>query len=190
MKKNKIILVAIAPFYEGHVLWVNQLFDFLDIFTAASVFLPQLTLNEDVELESNKIIPLIATQYPSAQTYTANANIRSTSAYRAGAEQAVEKIKGYFTFEGQHVLLETFNDKLYWALSRQYEVLLSEELQATFHALQQGLISSLVAELKQTETDAVVVVPIEHAAILQECLGSVFETPLFVYGEDFLDTEG
>jgi len=189
MEKNKIILVAVAPFYDGTVLWVNQLFDFLDIFTHATLFLPRLTLNEQIELENNKIIPLLMTQYTNAREYSANANIRATNAYTDGYVQAFEKIKGYFTFEAKRVLLETFNDKLYWALSRQYEVLLSEELQATFHALQQGLIASLVTKLKQTSTDAVIIVPIEHAAIMQECLESVFEVPLFIYGEDFLDTE-
>jgi len=189
MKKTKIILVALAPFYEGSVLWVEQLFDFLNVFADGIVFLPHVTLNEQVRIEYNKIVPLLGDQYSNVSYYSANANIRDVSGYQQACAQALAKIKSYFTFDDDRVLLEHFNDKVYWALGRQYELLLSPEFQATFHALQQGLIASLGSQLKTTAQDALIITSIEHAAVLQDYLSGMFEQRIFIYGEDFLTDE-
>jgi len=189
MTKPKIILVALAPFYDGTVLWVEQLFDFLNLFTTETILLPHVTLNEKIFVEDNAILSLIDEVYPDVVYYRANANIQSVESYLQAREQAFEKIKSYFTFVENRVMLEQFNDKLYWALARQYEMLLSDEFGPTFHDLQQGLIVSLDEKLKTIQHDALVIVPIEHAAIFQEYLATMFDTPIFIYGEDFLDIE-
>jgi len=190
MKSRNIILVALAPIYDGNVLWVDQLFDFLNVLPDATIYLPSVRLNDELKLEQNKIIPLLEKQYEHIVYYKAEASVYDAPAYLRACDVVMDKIKGYFTFEQGQVRLEQFNDPLYWALARQYELLLSAEFQATFNAVQRGLIGSLVEAIKTKQTDAVVIVPLEHAAIFKECLEAVFEEHIFTYGEDFLADEG
>lgn len=189
MKKPKIILVAIAPFYEGKILWVEQLFDFLNIFATETLFLPQGTINQNTLFEYNALLPLIATQYPQAHYYEGDVSMTDTGVFLEAYEIAMQQFKSYFTFAQGTITLSTFNEQLYWTLGKQYETFLPQQWQTPFHILQQKLLDHLLLQLQHITTDAVVVLPIEYAAIFQETLAQSFAEQLFIYGEDFLEDE-
>jgi|GEM_PF-5155966 len=190
MHKPKIILVALAPIYSGKIVWVEQLFDFLNLFPHARMILSRMMLSSGNSIEMNMITPMLAEQYEKLEYLDTLLTITDEKEFLEATKGVIQKIVSYFSFSDNLVTLELMNYDMYWLLARQYGVLLPTKYQDAYKQFETTLLHNiqLIIAAEQKE-DMVFILPIEQAYLVREQLCVEAERTVFIYGEDFLDEE-
>lgn len=190
MHKPKIILVALAPIYSGKIVWVEQLFDFLNLFPHARMILSRMMLSSGNSIEMNMITPMLAEQYEKLEYLDTLLTITDEKEFLEATKGVIQKIVSYFSFSDNLVTLELMNYDMYWLLARQYGVLLPTKYQDAYKQFETTLLHNiqLIVAAEQKE-DMVFILPIEQAYLVREQLCVEAERTVFIYGEDFLDEE-
>ena len=190
MHKPKIILVALAPIYSGKIVWVEQLFDFLNLFPHARMVFSRMMLSSGNSIEMNMITPMLAEQYEKLEYLDTLLTITDEKEFLEATKGVIQKIVSYFSFSDNLVTLELMNYDMYWLLARQYGVLLPTKYQDAYKQFETTLLHNiqLIVAAEQKE-DMVFILPIEQAYLVREQLCVEAERTVFIYGEDFLDEE-
>ena len=194
MKTKTNFLIGIAPYYQTKPVWVEELLDFLVVFPEADLFVPNMMLNNQINLEINRIIPFLKQQFTHCQTYGGNLELHDVTAFEQNYQQTLQKMLHYFD-STKTVTLETMQEDVYFHLFRQCGMLLPMELQQDYQQLQKILYTDLLKKLSEesSRNTALCLVPLEHLSGLLETF-VVLQTTypdwrVFRYGDEYLEIE-